>query len=265
MTSSAAFFDLDKTIISKSSTLAFGKPLYQAGLVNRRTLVQAIVAQVVYKAFGADHDQLEKVKEQLSGLTKGWDLAEVESLVGDTVDEVVSPHVYIEALELIEEHRAAGRMIVIVSSSPFEVVQPIAHMLGVDEVIATRSKIVDGIYTGEVVFYAYAEGKVVGMEAMAVDRGISLADSFAYSDSFTDVPMLEAVGHPVVVNPDKELREYAEERDWEIREFSHDVNLRTRIADMPKPDAAMSAMALASAAGVGLITYLVKRRARAGT
>ena len=95
MASGAAFFDLDKTIISKSSTLAFGRPLYEAGMVNRRVLVRALVAQIVYKAFGADHDQLEKVKEQLANLTKGWDLADVKALVDDTVHAVVAPHFYV--------------------------------------------------------------------------------------------------------------------------------------------------------------------------
>ena len=262
MGNGAAFFDLDKTIISKSSTLAFGKTLYEAGMVNRRVLVRALAAQIVYKAFGADHDQLEKVKEQLAVLTKGWDLGEVETLVDETVEEVVSPHVYVEALELIDLHKAEGRRVIIVSSSPYEVVKPIADLLGVEEVIATQSRVVDGIYTGEVLFYAYADAKADAMCELADREGISLADSFAYSDSFTDVPMLEVVGHPVVVNPDKELREFAETRDWEIREFSHGVNLRTRLADMPKPDAAMSGVAVASAAGVGLITYLIKRRGR---
>ncbi len=262
MASGAAFFDLDKTIISKSSTLAFGRPLYEAGMVNRRVLVRALVAQIVYKAFGADHDQLEKVKEQLANLTKGWDLADVKALVDDTVHAVVAPHVYVEALELIETHKAAGRRIIIVSSSPMEIVQPIADLLEIDDVIATTSKIDEGIYTGEVIFYAYADAKAEAMREFANDEGISLADSFAYSDSFTDVPMLEAVGHPVAVNPDKELREYAEERDWSIREFEHGVSLRTRLAELPKPDPALSGIALASAAGVALATYLVKRHGR---
>lgn len=257
----AAFFDLDKTIISKSSTLAFGKPLYQAGLVNRRVLVQAIVAQIVYKTFGADHDQLEQVKEQLSSITKGWDITEVEALVDETVQEVVAPHVYEEALDLIEWHLAEGHKVVIVSSSPYEVVKPLAEHLGIDSVIATRSVIKDGLYTGEVEFYAYAEGKVDAINEMAEREGLTLSDSFGYSDSFTDVPMLETVGHPVAVNPDKELREYAEERDWDIREFSHGVNLRTRIADI-SPDPAVSGIAIASAAGVALVTWLIKRRGR---
>lgn len=262
MASGAAFFDLDKTIISKSSTLAFGRPLYEAGMVNRRVLVRALIAQVVYKTFGADHDQLEKVKEQLANLTKGWDLVEVETVVDDTVHGVVAPHVYSEALDLIDSHKAAGRRVIIVSSSPVEIVRPIAHLLGVVDVIATTSKIVDGIYTGEVTFYAYGDSKANAMEEFAQREGVSLADSFAYSDSFTDVPMLEAVGHPVVVNPDKELREYAEERDWSIRQFENGVSLRTRLSEMPKPDPAISGIALASAAGIALVTYLVRRRGR---
>ncbi len=145
----AAFFDLDKTVIAKSSTLAFGRPLYKAGFLNRRALLQAGIAQLVYSMVGADHDQIEKVREQLTALTVGWDQREIEQLVSDTVHDVVTPLVFEEALNIIAEHRLAGRRVIVISSSPYEVVKPLAEFLGIDEVIATRSKIgPDGKYTG---------------------------------------------------------------------------------------------------------------------
>ena len=135
----------------------------------------------------------------------------------ETLDEVISPIVFAEALELFDQHQAAGRHVVIVSSAPFEVVGPLGEFLGVDEVIATRAQIdADGNYTGELAFYAYGPYKADEIRKIAAREDIDLSASYAYSDSVTDLPMLEAVGHPVAVNPDRELAREAKERDWEI-------------------------------------------------
>ena len=136
----AAFFDLDKTIIAKSSTLAFTKPLYRAGFLSRRSLAKAAIAQAYYQSFGADHDQLDRAKVELAAMTKGWSRQEVLSLVEETVDEVVAPLAYAEALALIDSHRRAGRKVVVISASPEEIVRPLCRYLGIDDVIATRSR-----------------------------------------------------------------------------------------------------------------------------
>ena len=259
----AAFFDLDKTIIAKSSTLAFGRPLYKAGFLNRRALLKAGIAQIVYVMVGADHDQMEKVRGQLLALTKGWDRVQVQELVRETVDEIVAPLVYAEALALIDEHHRAGRTVVIISSSPEEVVRPLAVYLGVDDVIATRSKSgPDGRYTGELDFYAYGPGKAEAIRDLAERDGIDLTASYAYSDSATDFPMLEAVGHPVVVNPDKELADIAVARDWQVMDFERPVTLRTRLATLPKPVPIISGAAVAGALGSAAIWWAVRLRGK---
>ena len=258
----AAFFDLDKTVIAKSSTLAFSRPFYKAGLLNKRTLLKAGVAQAVYMMVGADHDQLEKVRNQLMHLTKGWDAGQIRQLVRETVDEVVAPLVFAEALAIIDEHKREGRRVVLISASPDEVVQPLARYLGVDHVIATRSKVDDeGRYTGELDFYAYGPGKAEAIEELAAEWNLDLDQCYAYSDSATDIPMMKAVGHPVAVNPDKELRDAAEENDWLIVEFERPVTLRTRLATLPKPVPIISGAALATAAA-GVITLWVLRARR---
>lgn len=261
---SAAFFDLDKTIIAKSSTLAFSRPLFRAGLLNRTALAKAGIAQAYYQMFGADHGQLERVREELSELTQGWDKVEIEQLVRETVDEVVSPLVYQEALALIEEHQRSQRRVVVISSSPVEIVKPLCAFLGIDDVIGTRPEIDDaGKYTGKIDFYAYGPAKAEAMREMAAQEGISLPDSFAYSDSATDLPMLEAVGHPVAVNPDKELREVAQQRDWQILEFRQPVTLRSRLAAIPKPVPVISGAAVATGVAAALTVWALKARSRA--
>ena len=202
----AAFFDLDKTIIAKSSVLAFGGPLYREGLISRRAIARSMYAQVVYMLVGADEAKMEKVRESMLRLTKGWDQQHVAEIVRETLEATIQPIIYAEALDLIREHNAAGRRTVIISSSPFEVVAPLAEYLGVDDAIATRAQIDDaGRYTGELDFYAYGEAKASAIREKAELEDIDLAASYAYSDSITDLPMLEAVGHPVVVNPDRDL------------------------------------------------------------
>ncbi len=236
----AAFFDLDKTIIAKSSTLAFTRPMFKAGLLGGSMLAKAGIAQAYYRAFGADHEQLERVKEELAALTKGWDRDEVVALVEETVDEVVAPLVYAEAMAIIDEHRRAGRRVIVVSASPEEIVRPLCRYLGINDVIATQSAVdEEGRYTGKIERYAYGPGKAEAMRELAEAEGIDLAESYAYSDSATDLPMLEVVGHPVVVNPDAELEAIAKERGWEIRYFKSAVTLKDRLGAAAVPGAAV--------------------------
>lgn len=261
----AAFFDLDKTVIAKSSTLAYGGPFRRAGYLRRRTLVRAAAAQAVYLLLGADQRRLDRVRDRLLALTKGWDAQAVRRLVRETVDDVIAPLVYAEALALIDEHRRRGRRVVLVSASPEEVVEPLADYLGVDHVIATRSRVDSaGRYTGELAFYADGPGKAEAVRDLAGRWGLELRECFAYSDSSSDLPLLETVGRPAAVNPDKELRRRAEEEGWPVEEFSRPVNLRARLASLPKPTPALSgAAAAAGAAAVGgaaLWWALVRRR-----
>lgn len=232
----AAFFDLDKTIVAKSSTLAFIRPLHEAGLLKRRTMLKAAVAQAVYRTMGADQKQLDRVRDQLTTLTKGWKASRVRQLVQETVDEIISPIVYAEALVLMDDHRREGREVVIVSTAPEEVVRPLARYLGVDHVIATRSAVdEEGRYAGELAFYATGPGKAEAIGGLARQWNLDLEQCFAYSDSATDLPILEAVGHPVAVNPDRELRDVAEERGWPVVEFARPVTLRSRLVRLPEP------------------------------
>ncbi|MDT7546080.1 MAG: hypothetical protein QOE99_2190 [Actinomycetota bacterium] len=261
-TRSAAFFDLDKTVIAKSSTLAFGKPFYRGGLVNRRAVLKSSYAQFVYLLQGADEAQMDRMRDYLKALCAGWPVEQVNAIVAETLHDLIDPLVYDEAVALFEQHRGAGRDIVIVSSSGEEVVGPIGEMLGVDRVVATRMVVADGTYTGDIEFYAYGEGKAVAMRDLAAQAGYDLAASYAYSDSMTDLPMLEVVGHPTAVNPDKALRRIALERGWPIQEFRRPVRMRSRIPSLPTPPGPPVAYAgVAVAAGaLGLAWWAGQRK-----
>jgi HAD superfamily hydrolase (TIGR01490 family) len=255
----AAFFDLDKTIIAKSSTLAFSKPFQAGGLISRRAVLRSAYAQFVYLVGGADHDQMEKMREFLSALCAGWDVQTVRDIVADTLHNIVDPLVYDEAVSLIEEHHAAGRDVIIVSASGTEVVEPIGEMLNADGVVATRLQVVDGRYTGEIDYYAYGENKAAALLRLAEDHDYDLSRSYAYSDSITDVHMLEAVGNPYAVNPDRELRRHAAARGWPVLVFTKPVALRSRMR-LPAAAPTLAAIALGTAAAVGGAVYVAARR-----
>jgi HAD superfamily hydrolase (TIGR01490 family) len=258
----AAFFDLDKTIIAKSSVMAFGRPFYQGGLINRRALLKSTYAQFVYLVGGADHDQIERMRGYLSQLCKGWDVEQVKAIVAETLHELIDPLIYDEAAALIEEHHAAGRDVVIVSTSGIEVVEPIGELLGADHVIATRMEVEDGRFTGAIGYYAYGEAKAAAVVELADEQGYDLSDSFAYSDSSTDLPLLELVGFPSVVNPDRALRKEALTRGWPILNFSNPVPLRSRVGlGSPRSPVYAAAGLGAGMAAAGLVWY-ARRRGR---
>jgi len=257
VTKAAAFFDLDKTVLAKSSTLAFAKSLHKGGLLGRSDLLRAAYGQLVYVMSGADADQMDQAREQLSKLIVGWPVDQVSSIVNEALDEVIQPIVYEEALDLFAEHHCAGRDVIIISSSGTEVVEPIGEQLGVDRAVGTQAEIIDGKYTGEILVYAYGEGKAEIIRDLAEGSGYNLADCYGYSDSITDVPMLEAVGHPVATNPDKNLRAYAAEREWPILQFNKPTAMRKHDASTRNKAAAGAA---ASAVALGLAWYARHRR-----
>jgi HAD superfamily hydrolase (TIGR01490 family) len=260
----AAFFDLDKTIIATSSVIALGGPLYREGLISKRTIARGIYAQLVYMVVGADEEKMDRMREAMLTLTKGWDHVRVREIVRETLDQVITPVIYAEALELIEAHKREGRKTVIISSSPIETVEAIGEHLGVDDVIATRARLDDeGRYTGELEFYAYGAHKAEAIREMAVREGIDLAQSYAYSDSITDLPMLELVGHPVAVNADRELARVARDRDWDTLTFVHPVRLRDRMPVPPKGPTIAAGSAIAALAAGALVYVLLRRRGEA--
>jgi HAD superfamily hydrolase (TIGR01490 family) len=256
----AAFFDLDKTIIAKSSALAFSKPFFNQGLLTRRAVLKNSYAQFLYLLSGADRDQMDRIRTHLTNMCAGWDVEQVKSIVNETLHDIVTPLVFAEAADLIAAHKLCGRDVVVVSASGEEIVAPIARALGATHAMATRMVVEGGKYTGDVAFYCYGEGKVQAIRELAARERYPLEHCYAYSDSMTDLPMLEAVGHPSVVNPDRGLRKEANERGWPVLAFSRPVSLRDRI---PAPSSA--AIATTAAVGItalaaGAVTYSLLRR-----
>jgi HAD superfamily hydrolase (TIGR01490 family) len=259
----AAFFDLDKTIIAKSSTLAMGRPFYAGGLINRRAVLRTAYAQLVFALGGADATAMDRMRSYAQQMCAGWEVDQVKAIVDEALHDLIDPLIYDEAASLIEWHHDQGHDVVIVSSSGEEIVTEIGRMVGADHAIGTRMSTVDGRYTGEIDFYAYGPAKADAVRELAVDAGYDLAECYAYSDSITDVPMLEAVGHPTAVNPDRALRKLATQRGWPVAEFKRPVRLRQRIPQLSAAQRTAAGVALATGVAVVAIGWLNQRRRRA--
>jgi HAD superfamily hydrolase (TIGR01490 family) len=256
----AAFFDLDKTIIASSSALAFSRPLFREGLINRRAALRSAYAQLMFSLSGADAGKTERMRAEVSALCAGWDVAQVSAIVRETLHDVVNPLVYVEATELIARHKADGHDVIVLSATGEEVVAPVADMLGATRSVATRMQIVNGRYSGQVDFYCYGENKAVAAKQLAVTYGYDLTASHAYTDSSTDIPLLEVVGHPHAVNPDRVLRKHAMDNGWPVLAFENPMSLRNRFTT---PPAGMVAVGFTlGAVAAGATWYGLSRRKR---
>lgn len=262
----AAYFDLDKTILATSSTWALGSPMRRSGLISSRALAHGLIAQLPYLLVGAGTRHSTSLMERLALMSTGISRRDLVDVVEGALTTVIEPAVYAEALDLIEAHHRAGHDVVVVSASISEMVAPIARLVGADRAIATHMEVgEDGLFTGRIARSMLHSEKVVALREDAAAHGIDPARSWAYSDSISDEPMLGAVGHPVAVNPDRDLRRLAQERDWPVRDFARPVRLRPL---WEPAHLSTRAVLVAGAAGVlavgGAAAWLVARHGGQG-
>ncbi len=212
----AAFFDLDRTLISRSSSLALAGTFRKRGLIGRRQLAKAAVAQLAFVRFGAGQARVGQTADSAMSILRGVSVDVVREIAAEAWGEVLRPLVYREAVDRAAEHAARGERVFIASAALQEVVEEVSTQLGFDGAIASRAEIRDGTYTGRLERRLYGQAKADALEELAAERLLDLRSSTAYSDSHSDLPFLEAVGHPVAVNPDRELRRAARDRGWPV-------------------------------------------------
>ena len=216
----AAFFDLDRTLISRSSSLALAPVFHRRGLLRWRDRAKAALAQAIFMRYGAGTSRVGQTAQSAMVFLQGMPVAELREIVAESMESTFRPHVYADALELVARHRERGERSYIVSAALQEVVDALVAELGLDGGLGSRAEVEDGVYTGRLVERLDGLAKAKAITALAAREGIDLRASSAYSDSSSDVPFLEAVGHPVAVNPDRRLRRVAAERSWRVLRFS---------------------------------------------
>ncbi len=251
MSRAAAFFDLDRTLMAGSSGMHFGRAAYRSGMVSRRQMAGWAVDHLRFRLKGstdADTDELMRQAEELLG---GVSEKTLKRMVPDLLAGIL-PRIYPQMIDEVRDHQDAGRPTFIVSAAGDGIVSLLAGVLDMDGGIGTRYEVdVGGNYTGKLDGgLNYGPGKIAPMRRFATDHDIDLDASWAYSDSVSDLPMLELVGKPVAVNPDAELARIARERGWRVMRFE---KLGRRLA--------VAGTVLAAGAIGGSGTWLAARRA----
>jgi HAD superfamily hydrolase (TIGR01490 family) len=252
--SSAAFFDLDRTLMAGSSAYHFGRAMYKAGGISRRQIAHDAADQVRFRLRGSTDAGVNALLDRVMGGIKGSRVSDLARMTADTLAGIL-PRIYPQMMKVVREHQDAGRRAYIVTAASNEMAQMLARVLAMDGAIGTRSEIRDGVYTGELDGpFVYGEGKAKALREFAAAEGIELEASWAYSDSVSDLPMLEAVGNPVAVNPDAELLEVSRREGWEVLRFEK-LGQRLRVA---------GAVLIAGAVGGSGSWLAVRRRSRPG-
>lgn len=251
MSKGAAFFDLDRTLISGVSVLPLGVAAWRQGFATNREIARWAWDAVMFKMFGDKGNEAaaDNTRRDLLMRIAGASVESMKSLEAEVTPDLIA-RVRPESRELIEMHHSHDRDTWIVSASPQPLVEPLAAALGMTGAIGTKGEIVDGHYTGNLDGpFVYGPGKAEAVEKLAHDRGYDLDLSYAYSDSSSDLPMLELVGHPVAVNPDAELASVARQRGWPIVIFARKTKRALAVAGMT-----------VSLIGSGLVGYAIGRR-----
>jgi HAD superfamily hydrolase (TIGR01490 family) len=249
----AAFFDLDKTLIEGSSALHFARAAYKHGMVSRRQLVRDAWANVKFRVKGSTDEGTEVLRRRILDSIAGQRVVDLQRLGPDVLAGVL-PLLYRDVLAEAFAHQDAGRPAYIVTAASQELADVLAHVLTFDGGIGMRSEVRDGVYTGRAAGpFTYREGKADAIREIAASEGIDLSESFAYSDSESDLPMMRAVGHPVAVNPDAALEKVARAEGWRIMRFD-------RLRAILKIGTAVTAIALVGGGG----GYALARSRRRG-
>jgi HAD superfamily hydrolase (TIGR01490 family) len=250
MARGAAFFDLDRTLMAGSSGMQFARSAYASGMVNRRQLMRWGVEHVHYRLHGSTDERTAQLLSQVKELLGGVPARDIARLAPGLLAGVL-PRIYPQMLDEVRAHQDAGRPTFIVSAAGNDLVEMLARVLGMEGGIGTRYEVDgDGLLTGRIVEpFVYADGKVAAMRGFAEEHDIDLAESWAYSDSVSDLPMLREVGHPVAVNPDAGLAEIATAESWRVMRFER---LGRRLA--------IGGATLLAAAVGGTGTILARRR-----
>ncbi len=248
----AAFFDLDRTLMAGSSAYHFGRAMYKAGQMSRRQIARDALDQIRFRIEGATDAAVKVLLDRVLEGIKGQRVVELRRLTPDVLAGIL-PRVYPQMLGVVREHQDAGRPAFIATAASEPAAEILAQALVMDGAIGTRWEIENGVYTGRLEGpFAYGEGKATRLREFAAARSIDLGSSWAYTDAASDLPMLEAVGHPVAVNPDAELAEVAKREGWDVLRFEK-LGERLRVA---------AAIVIAATVGGSGSWFAARRRAR---
>lgn len=248
MDKSAAFFDVDNTLSRGSTLFLVARGLARRGFFSTRMVFKFALAQVRFRLSGKEKaKEIANIRQAALIFVRGHKTSELTEIAEEIYDESISNSLWAGTVALAKEHLAAGRQVWLVTASPLEVGEVIARRLGFTGALGSIAESVDGVYTGELVGeLLHGAAKAAAVERLARESGLDLAECYAYSDSANDLPLLAAVGHPCVINPDVKLRRHAKANSWPIVDYRR----ARRVARLAAP----------VVAGVGALTALFSRK-----
>jgi HAD superfamily hydrolase (TIGR01490 family) len=248
---SAAFFDLDRTLMAGSSGIYFARAAFESGMISRRRLARDLIENVRFRLQGSTDERADAVRKRVGEMIAGVPVRELERLTPRVLVGVL-PRVYPQMLQRAYDHQEQGTPVYIVTAALQEMADLLARVLVFDGGIGSRLEVRDGLYTGRAAGpFNYREGKVASIAELAEREGFDLSLSYAYSDSESDLPMLRAVGNPVVVNPDAELTRIARAEGWEVVRLDR-LGARLKLAAALAAGTAAAGLGMAARQGVAM-------------
>jgi HAD superfamily hydrolase (TIGR01490 family) len=212
-----AFFDMDKTLIAENSGSLYMRYRYQRGEITGVELLKGLGAYLQYKLGILD---IRNWTKNMMVQFRGQSEADVEQEAEAWFEEMVAETIYPEAAELVRKHQDQGHVVAIVSGATKFVVRPLARRMGIEHLLYTRLEVEEGVFTGRVIEpICFEEGKIYWLQQFIEEHAIDLAKSYFYTDSITDQPLMDIVGHPIATNPDPRLYREAVRRRWPVRFF----------------------------------------------
>ena len=216
-----AFFDVDNTITRGSTLYFLGKGMYNRGFFTKRDIGAWVLANIRFRMTGTEKSEvISRFQKAATDFIGGHDVKEIRIIGEQIYSEFVSPSIWQGTIELAKEHLSSGDEVWLVTASPEDFAKLIAERLGFTGAIGTKAEVKDGKYTGNLNGkLLHGKEKAIAITELTKERGISLKDCFAYSDSHNDLPLLSAVGHPRAINPDAKLRIIAFAQSWPVHDF----------------------------------------------
>ncbi|MGC0143019.1 HAD family hydrolase [Pseudactinotalea sp. Z1732] len=217
---SAAFFDVDNTIVRGASSYHLARELHRRGMFRRRDIVFFAAHAFYYFLFGENKKHIARVQARALATIEGHSVAEMLAVAEELYEQVLTHRIFPGARDLLNDHLAQGDQVWIVTAAPREVGELVARRLNLTGVLGTVAEEQDGVYTGRLVGdMMHGQHKAAAVREIAEREGLDLAECAAYGDSSHDIPMLRTVGEPCAINPDPRLRLFAADIGWPVRDF----------------------------------------------
>ncbi len=215
-----AFFDLDNTILQGSSLYFLGRGMYRRGYFTKHDIANFMLANLRFRLRGEDAVEIDKFRDAAQVFISGHKVDDLQNLASEVYDQYVSPSLWKGTIDIANQHLANGDEVWLVTATPNEMAEFIADRLGFTGALGTRAEIMDGVYTGQLCgAVLHGKEKALAIRQLANEHNFDLPNSYAYSDSHHDIPLLEAVGNPRAINPDTLLQIRAIRDHWPIHDY----------------------------------------------